>query len=140
MAKLQHKNIVELYGVTRWGNCLGFVMELVENGNLEDILTYDSVEIPWSLRLKFMEVITSGLTYLHLKSVVHGDLKPQNILLTADLFVKLADFGAAEILKTRNTFSGISRKQSRQYTPVYSAPEFLSNQSAPKTSAMDMYR
>ena len=141
LAKLKHKNIVELYGITRWGQCLGFVMELVENGNLEDLLMHESVgEIPWMLRLQFMEEITDGLAYLHSKSVVHGDLKPQNILLTSQLSIKLADFGAAEILKTRNTFHGLTRRQARQYTPVYSAPEFLTNQSGEKTSAMDMYR
>ena len=141
MAKLKHKNIVEIYGVTKWGNCIGFVMELVENGNLEDLLMEKPVgPVPWSLRLQIMEEMTDGLVYLHSKSVVHGDLKPQNILLTLDHSIKLADFGAAEICKSRATFYGIGSQESKQYSPMYTAPEFLRDHSVRKTPKMDIYR
>lgn len=142
LAKLEHKHIVRVFGITMWANCVGFVLELVTNGNLEDLLMSQSIKhIAWELRLQFSKEISTGLAYLHSRKVVHGDLKPQNVLLGKNLSVKLADFGAAEIFKTTKTFDcTLLKKRNTQCTPIYTAPEYLKNPSQAKTTEMDIYR
>ena len=101
-------------------------------------------DFPWRLRLKFCNEIVDALTFLHgdnrEKSFIHGDIKPQNILLTNDLTVKLADLESTNIKKQlklmpKATHSSINQK----YTSLYTAPEFLENPSR-KTCSMDIYR
>ena len=142
LVKLEHEHIVRVFGITSWANYLGFAMEIVPNGNLEDLLMSQSIEeVAWVLRLQFIKEISDGLSYLHSRKVVHGDLKSQNILLGDYLTVKLADFGAAEIFKTTEVFSKtLKNKKNTQCTPIYTAPEYLKNPNQPKTTQMDMYR
>lgn len=101
--------------------------------------------IPWKLRLRLLYETTSALEYLHFdnpnRSFVHGDLKPQNVLLSKDLTVKLADFGSTEIEKAVGVTSvSINIKPNRQHTPFYTAPEFLKDPFLPKNCSMDVYR
>ncbi|XP_076804542.1 receptor-interacting serine/threonine-protein kinase 3-like [Clavelina lepadiformis] len=145
LAHLKHKNIIRIFGTTKWSKCIGIIMEYANNSNLEDILLeYIDLDIPWALRLRFTDDVANGLKYLHhgdsKRAFVHGDLKPQNILLDSDLVAKLADFGSMNIRKATGALSGsISVTSSTQHTPLYSAPELLKDPTDQRQPSMDVY-
>ncbi|CAK8686888.1 unnamed protein product [Clavelina lepadiformis] len=144
--RLHHKNIVQIVGTTKWANCIGIIMECVDSGNLEDLLMSKHVaEIPWVPRMRFVYEIADALSYLHYydetKSFVHGDLKPQNILLTSDLAVKIADFGSVNVAMVAGVGNvSVDIAVNTQHTPYYTAPEFLKNPLLKRTAKMDVYR
>ncbi|XP_076805766.1 uncharacterized protein LOC143449441 isoform X2 [Clavelina lepadiformis] len=143
--RLHHKNIVQIVGTTKWANCIGIIMECVDSGNLEDLLMSKHVaEIPWVPRMRFVYEIADALSYLHYydetKSFVHGDLKPQNILLTSDLVVKIADFGSVNVAMVAGVGNvSVDIAVNTQHTPYYTAPEFLKNPLLKRTAKMDVY-
>ena len=120
-------------------------MEEADGSSLEDLLFSDINKIiPWKLRLRISSQIADAINYLHhhdpYKSYVHGDLKPQNILLTKDLVVKVADFGSASSIQNIESSRNILNQKNRsQYTYFYIAPEYLKIPGK-KTLAMDVYR
>ena len=120
-------------------------MEYMKGGNLDEFLMNEQVKyIPWGLRLRIVEELCEALAFLHyftqVKTIVHGDLKPHNILLTSDLHAKVADFGAAQIAMSTGSSSTLSDGLSRQHTVFYTAPEFLQDIHSSRTAAMDIYR
>ncbi|XP_076816862.1 uncharacterized protein LOC143462538 isoform X2 [Clavelina lepadiformis] len=145
LVRLKHKNVVKVHGMTLWLNSLGIVMEIIEGENLEDFLIVQDPEcVPWGLKMKFAEEMADGLSYLHhhdrRRAFVHGDLKPQNILLTCDLQLKIADFGSVTInLATGISKSSIEVAPTTQHTAFYAAPEFLDDPTIQRTCSMDVY-
>ena len=131
LINISHPNIVRVFGVTSWNEFCGIVMEEVTGGTLEDLLfVKKDYSISWNLCVKFFAEIAKALDYLHNQdpSLVHGDLKPQNVLLMAnDLTVKLADFGSVTIVQATEMMSSYQLQSNKQYTPLYCAPELLKN-------------
>ena len=128
LVNINHQNVVKIYGITSWSNYCGIVMEEVTGGTLEDLLFRKvKISITWPLCLKFCVEIADALNYLHNQNppFVHCDLKPQNILLTDDFVVKLADFGAVKIVQATGTISSFQNLSNNQFTPLYGAPEIL---------------
>ncbi|XP_037472405.1 uncharacterized protein LOC119348314 [Triticum dicoccoides] len=95
--------------------------EYLPNGSLDKYITDTSRKLPWRNCYKIIQGICQGLHYLHVKKIVHLDLKPANILLDDNLVPKIADFGLSRC------FEDI---QSRVFTQNiggtlgYLAPEF----------------
>ena len=112
LTQLSHPNLVSVYdyGVTTEGE-LYFTMEWVEGGDLEP--NKRPLE-PGAITLVMVQVCRA-LAYLHARGVIHGDLKPLNVLM-ADGQVKLVDFGVAHEVRS-------PEDRARYYTPYYSAPE-----------------
>ena len=148
LRRLGHDNIVKLLAKTEWNNCIGIIMEYVSGGSLENLLQdeFEVVEIvPWLLRLRLYYEVALALRYLHhhdnKRAYIHGDLKPQNILLTPELEVKVADFGSVNIATaSRQTNRSINISSTSQYTPNYTAPEVLNSPLEKKNSSSDVYR
>ena len=142
---LHHENIINMFGVTQWSTYYGVVMEEASGHNLEDLVLHENDKhISWPLRLQFCVEIAEGLNYLHYhnpkRAYIHGDLKLQNILLSENLVVKIADFGAVSILQATGCSVGtFDITPSKQHTWLYSAPEFLNNPEIKRTRAMDVY-
>jgi len=94
-----HPNIVKLYGYTL--HPVSLVMEYVSKGSLSYLLHYcedAQVEAKMTdgrVKLNILLGIAYGMAQLHECSVTHGDLKPQNVLITDDFQAKIADFGLA---------------------------------------------
>ncbi len=127
-AALNHPNIVAIYDVTQDGDSPFIVMELVEGTSLDQ---WESPGLADDLRVA--QQIATALESAHSQGVIHRDLKPQNILLTADGAVKLSDFGLARLLgKTRITQEG-----TLMGTVTYLAPELILGQGASPQS--DLY-
>lgn len=100
---LRHRNIVSVYEVIDDPNasvvCL--VMQYVDNGPIRKLAIVPGSDmvcepIPPHELLGYAKQMLSGLVYLHKKSVVHRDIKPDNILISSEKKVFLADFGVAE--------------------------------------------
>ncbi len=115
---LRHPNIVAVRDLVAEGEQLAIVMEHVDGGSLRTALA----DGPLSPRraVQVTAAVLDGLAYAHERQVLHRDVKPDNVLLTADWQVKLSDFGIASLLEDRQ-----SSTTGLVGTPEYLAPELL---------------
>ncbi len=96
LKKLNHPNVVRLFGFGHQGELLYYAMELVEGSSLEE-------ELRRGRRFNWREVSQVGiqtaraLRHAHDRGVIHRDLKPGNLLLACEGTVKLSDFGIARL-------------------------------------------
>ncbi|KAG7377621.1 hypothetical protein PHYBOEH_000754 [Phytophthora boehmeriae] len=151
-----HPNIVRLYGYTL--NPVSLVMEYVPTGSLSYLLHYcedSEVEAKMTdgrIKLNILLGIAYGMAQLHECNVTHGDLKPQNVLITENFQAKIADFGLATFRAKAATttsshmLSGSSDDGDEDVdfegiaggTAAYMAPELLSS-SALANEKTDVY-
>jgi serine/threonine protein kinase len=140
MCSLNHPNILKIHGVVSERGWI--VMELCEGGALDDILHDPEYVLNHSTRLRIAAETATGIAYLHLSdvSIVHGDLKAGNVLLTKDLSVRICDFGMSEAKnrsRTMTVAASSSGKGGTALTVAWSAPELFMDR--PKSFATDIY-
>ncbi|XP_057499480.1 U-box domain-containing protein 33-like [Actinidia eriantha] len=132
LSKLRHPNLVTLVGACPEAWIL--VYEYLPNGSLEDRLSCrdNTPPLSWQARIRIATELCSVLIFLHScnpHSVVHGDLKPANILLDANFVSKLSDFGICRVI-TQNELSSNNTTlcciTDPKGTFAYMDPEFLS--------------
>ncbi len=104
VASLSHPNIVSIYDVGEDSGLYFIVMELVEGETLRDRLKARG-RLPVSEALEITSKICQGLGHAHARRIIHRDIKPQNILITPQGDVKVADFGIARALGGVSTTS-----------------------------------
>jgi eukaryotic-like serine/threonine-protein kinase len=92
--KLQHKNIVPIFGVQTEGDNHFFTMEFVEGGNLRDFANIRGKFQPGDL-LRCAVDMAEGLEYALSKGMTHRDFKLSNVLMSSKGVAKLVDFGLA---------------------------------------------
>lgn len=95
-ASLSHSNIVNIYDVGNEGNIQFIVMEYLEGKTLKEYIKEKTV-LEDSETMKISACIASALEHAHSNHIIHRDIKPQNIIITNDGKVKVADFGIARI-------------------------------------------
>ncbi|XP_076801191.1 uncharacterized protein LOC143445764 [Clavelina lepadiformis] len=141
-----HKHVVRMEGLIECEDWTGIVMEHMPGGSMDKLIFSDTLaKIPPDLLLRMSCETTDAITYLHKlledQRIAHGDLKPQNILLSSDLHCKVADFGGAAFsFHTKSLRAGPDKPgEGRQYTLVFSAPERLTGDSERLTTAMDVF-
>ncbi len=136
LARLEHPNIARLYdgGVTDDGTPY-FVMEYVRGLPLTEFCRQRQVGFEERLRL-FLNVC-DAVSFAHRKLVVHRDLKPNNVLVTAEGQVKLLDFGIARLMEPGEGTLTATSIGGRLMTPRYASPEQLKGE--PVTTASDVY-
>ena len=94
---IRHPNIVLFFGTgTTPAGSPFLVMEMVKHGTLSKYLASNEV-IPWSLKISFVADIARGMAFLHSLHRMHRDLKSDNLLVSVDLSLKIADFGTATL-------------------------------------------
>ncbi|KAG7598990.1 Protein kinase domain [Arabidopsis suecica] len=97
LKRIKSSFIVKCYAVFHNSSDLCFVMELMEKGSLHDALLAQQV-FTESMISTLANRILQGLRYLQEMRIVHGDIKPSNLLINNKGEVKIADFGASRIV------------------------------------------
>ena len=121
LVELQHKNIVQYFGVEQDQNNVYILMEYCSEGSLARLLNSYG-KFHQAMLLHYTHQILEGLVFLHSLHIVHRDIKPDNVLIDAEGRVKLADFGSAILNNDVQRFSGLAAN-SLIGTPNYIAPE-----------------
>ena len=137
LASLDHPNIAKLLdgGSTEEGLPY-FVMELVDGRPIHRWC--DERKLNVGQRLELFRNVCAAVQYAHQHLVVHRDLKPGNILVTADGTVKLLDFGIAKLLDTASTGElPATITMMRLMTPEYASPEQVKGEAI--TTLTDVY-
>lgn len=124
---LNHPNIATVYDVGEADGVAYIAMELIEGQPLDTLLLAQG-RLPYERVLALGQQLASALDYAHRAGVVHRDVKPSNILLSADgRTAKLLDFGVARIgdIDVSGTDGRLARTQVGQMigTPRYMSPE-----------------
>ncbi|XP_057462610.1 U-box domain-containing protein 33-like isoform X2 [Actinidia eriantha] len=143
LIKLRHPNIVNLIGTCPEAFIL--VYECLPSGSLEDRLSCvdNTPPLSWQTRIRIAAELCAVLIFLHScepDSIVHGDLKPGNILLDANYVCKLGDFGIGRAI-TQNELSSndttLCRRTDPKGTFAYIDPEFVAT--GELTTKSDVY-
>jgi len=136
LARLEHPNIARLLDGGLHADGRPFlVMEYVD-GESCTALCRDTA-LPLESKLNVFGAICRAVHYAHQNLVVHGDIKPSNIVVAADGTVKLLDFGIARLLAGDHSFE-TRTGWSRAVTPEYASPEQLRGESL--TTSSDIYQ
>jgi hypothetical protein len=120
LAKLDHQNVVRVFNVGKHEETKHFiVMELLEGGSVDSLWRdRHKRKLPIDLAVRIVREAAEGLHYAHKMRLIHRDVKPANLMLTADERVKVVDFGIA--IPTEGEFTVASEIAG---TPHYMAPE-----------------
>jgi serine/threonine protein kinase/tetratricopeptide (TPR) repeat protein len=138
LARLEHPNIARLLDGGRAPDGTPYlVMEYIDG---EPIDRYcDRHRLDLNARIELVRTVCSAVHYAHQNLVVHRDLKPNNILVTADGTPKLLDFGIAKLLETHQSLHtlAVTHMDYRVMTPAHASPEQIRGDAI--TTASDIY-
>tara|TARA_R110002073_G_scaffold25430_3_gene84394 strand:+ start:8920 stop:10731 length:1812 start_codon:yes stop_codon:yes gene_type:complete len=117
---LKHPNVLNIMGSSKNGSVFIIVMPYISGGSLQDRM----IEVfDFQAFLKLAIQICRGLSFAHQNRVIHGNLRPSNILLTAEMQVKIADFGLDEHYRIKskgNNWYGDNHHQRDELSDIYS--------------------
>jgi eukaryotic-like serine/threonine-protein kinase len=132
VAKLSHPNIVNVYDQGADGQYLYLAMEYVPGRTLRALMR-ERGWLPWQEALAVIDPVLAGLAAAHQAGLVHRDVKPENVLITADGRVKVVDFGLARAsAAVGNTRAGMIIG-----SVAYISPEQVTG--APSDARSDVY-
>ena len=121
-AKLNHRNVVSVFDQGTDGEVTYLVMEFVPGRTLRDLMR-DEAPMPPYRALDLLEQVLIALSAAHTARIIHRDVKPENVLITPDGDVKVADFGLARAVSAATTATGGTLIG----TVSYLAPEIVTN-------------
>jgi len=107
-ASLSHSNIVNIFDVGQEGNIHYIVMELVTGNTLSEMIKEEG-PLPYQRVIELTKQIAAALSEAHRNHLIHRDVKPHNVMLTADGTAKITDFGIAKAINSStiaDTMSG----------------------------------
>jgi hypothetical protein len=132
VSQLSHPAIVNLYDVgVEDGNVAYLVMEYVPGKTLQQVLAESTGPMPVARACAWISDLAGALHRAHRSGVIHGDIKPANILVTEDGKVKLSDFGIARFA------TQVSGSGKMMGTPAYLSPEQILGE--PQNTRSDLF-
>lgn len=131
--RLHHDFITHLFGACTMKPKLWLVMEHARKGSLDQYLRRGRGALEPALQVAFLSDIASGMCFLHRRSILHRDLKSQNVLVFDQDRLKLCDFGLAKVTGGSVASAGVGRG-----TVAWMAPEVFDDGEA--TEKSDLYR
>jgi eukaryotic-like serine/threonine-protein kinase len=138
LASLDHPGIAKLLdGGTTDDGLPYFVMDYIEGEPIDEYC--DNHKLTTVERLKLFRAVCASIQYAHQNLVVHRDIKPNNILITAEGAPKLLDFGIAKVMNPELARSALDMTMTglAPLTPAYASPEQVRGD--PITTVSDVY-
>ncbi|KAI3796063.1 hypothetical protein L1987_38726 [Smallanthus sonchifolius] len=126
IGNIHHVNLVKLKGFCAHGRERFLVYEYMSRGSLDRTLFCPGPPMEWQERFEIALGTARGLAYLHSEcehKIIHCDVKPENILLSDNMQVKISDFGLSKLLSPEQSGLFTTMRGTRGYL----APEWLTN-------------
>ncbi|KAB5588077.1 Tyrosine kinase catalytic domain containing protein [Ceratobasidium theobromae] len=131
-SKCDHSGILKMLGFARFANHILLISEWMEAGSLTQFIARD----PTCRQLELCIEVAAALEYLHAKGIAHGDVKPDNVVMSDDAHAQLTDFGSAMLTNYSTLyFTNTSYKGTQRFM----APELLNGSSEIPTMKADIY-
>src|SRR6266571_4258929 len=122
MARTSHPNLVQVYDMEQIQGANYIVLEFVRGKSLRDWLNRGAIPLPQVFAV--MHGVLQALDYAHRHAIVHRDMKPENVLLSDEGDVKVADFGIARLTDdSAGPGSTATKTGTTVGTPQYMSPE-----------------
>lgn len=122
--KLIHPSLLQQLGTTIIDNKFSVILPYMAKGALSNFIDFSPYQI-----VKISIDLSQAISFLHKNDIVHGDIKPDNILVTETEEIKLADFGISQQ----------NNKELRGYTKGYAPPEIINKEQTTATFPADIY-
>ena len=131
-ARIQHPNVVQVLDYGRWDDKYFIAMEFVEGVSLREYLK-EKGQLSVNEAIELMLQTAAAVEAAHQQGVVHGDLKPENVLVRDDGTIRVVDFGLARAVAP----GAVTRSAAALATAQYIAPEVVQGKSP--SPASDVY-
>ncbi|MCA8925854.1 MAG: protein kinase, partial [Planctomycetes bacterium] len=138
VARLQHPNVVRVFGIGRHKDLFVLSMELVPGESLKAFRKrHPEGRLPWRQAVKIVRGVLAGVEHAHKHGVIHRDLKPANVLIEADgARPRVIDFGLAKDLETD---AQLTQGSAAVGSPAYLSPEQLRHGSSQADERCDVF-
>jgi eukaryotic-like serine/threonine-protein kinase len=121
MARTSHPNLVQVHDMELMGNINYLVLEFVRGRSLRDWMLASQLPPPQVFAV--MHGVLQALDYAHRHAIVHRDMKPENVLISDEGMVKVADFGIARLTDDTGVGGTATKTGTTVGTPQYMSPE-----------------
>ena len=130
MAKVRHPHVLAIHGATTDKKLAGYWSDYLDGQTLSESLKEGSLS--WKKQLSYSKELASALLQIHKNKIVHGDIKPQNVMIQPNRGAILLDFGSSRKQKVKD-----SNQKLVQASPMAMAPEQFDGQIP--TQASDIF-
>jgi len=135
---LDHRNISHVFDVTQEGDRCYVVMEYVEGENLDKLIQRRG-KLPVREALEYVRQATEGLAHAHDSGIIHGDLKPSNLLLEGGGTLKILDFGQSRLFTAPAGGADESREVPTLAARMFQSPEVRGTADRAPDARSDVY-
>jgi serine/threonine protein kinase/tetratricopeptide (TPR) repeat protein len=131
-ARLSHPNLITIMDGGEADGILYLAMELIDGETLHRMIRRVA-PIPWAQALALVSRMAAGLAHLHSQDILHRDIKPPNVMVSREGYVKLLDFGLARAVDS----TLLTQAGSLVGTVPYLAPEIITG--FPASTGSDLW-
>ncbi len=133
VAMIEHVNVVRFHDAGIVDDRVWLLLELVDGPDLRTLARRAGGALPVDRAVRLLRQAAEGVAAAHAQGVLHRDLRPENILVTADDLAKVSDFGAAKL----EGWGVQTTQRQDSSSSLYAAPEYMLRR--PFTPAADVY-